>query len=115
VADGLNLWRESFRAWVDQGDHSVLSLSISAVGGTMAGFDPHLAIEFAVLAESDAIAHMAAFATNRDLVPLLESHPAEVAAARERVRDMDYDDAVAHLDALIGGLIGEPVAADEAS
>jgi len=114
VVEGMTLWRESVRAWVDQGDHAVLSIAMSGMAGGMAGTDPLTAIEFGALAESEAIAHLASFATISDLTPLLESHPDEVAAARARVRDMDYDEAVAHLDALIVRLIADAtVPADE--
>ena len=63
-------------------------------------------MEFAAIAESDAITHHAAFAMP-ELVPLAEELASEVDAARARAATMTYDDAMTFVYESLDRLIAE--------
>jgi hypothetical protein len=106
VPKGLTAWREVIRSMDDDGSRQTLSLALLSLAGVVADLNPPLAVQIAVIAESDAIAPIAALTTPH-LAPLAEAFPTEVEAARTRATAMSYDDAMAFLFDTIDTLIAE--------
>ena len=106
VPKGLTAWREVIRSMDDDGSRQTLSLALLSLAGVVADLNPPLAVQIAVIAESDAIAPIAALTTPH-LAPLAEAFPTEVEAAQTRATAMSYDDAMAFLFDTIDTLIAE--------
>jgi hypothetical protein len=106
VAEGLTEWRKVLPSYVSDGQRTDLALSLVALAGSLADVDPRVAVEIGAIAESDAIAPLAAFATPA-LAPLVGQLTAEIDEARVRVATMSYDDALAFIFDAIDRLIAE--------
>ncbi len=107
IGEGLSLWQEVLRVYQNHGERSVFSITLGGLAASLVHQYPNTAIEFAALAESDAITHFPAFTTDPVLGRLAESHAAEVAAARNRFEAFGYDDAVGFLADTCERLIAE--------
>jgi predicted ATPase len=107
IAEALSLWQEILRSYADGGERSVFSINLSSLALSVAPHDPSAAIELAALAESDAITAFASFTTQPELIRLAESHPAEVAAAKQRFEGFGYDEAVEFIAVTLDRLIAE--------
>ena len=90
----------------DNGERNLLTTR-SAHSPPRSARRPERALEFAAIAESDAIAPHAAITTFPELVQLAQHQVAEVAAAHARAATMSYDDAIALVFATIDQLIAE--------
>ena len=107
IADGLTTWNAVLHSYHDNGERNLLTISLGALAAALARVDPERALEFAAIAESDAIAAYAAITTFPELVQLAQHQVAEVAAAHARAATMSYDDAIAFVFATIDQLIAE--------
>jgi len=94
LIEGLLEWQELFRDYHHDGERFMLSTQLSGLANVLAPTHPATAADLAAIAESDAIAPIAAFSVQPYLVELGDDQHDAVAEAHERARSMSYDDAI---------------------
>ena len=97
VVDGLVTWRKVLRRSEENDERIFLASGIGLAADGLAQIDPVVAIDFAAIAESNAISPVAVFAVRPALARLAAEQPDEVAAARQRAATLSYDNAIAHV------------------
>ena len=107
IAAGLAACRSVLVAYADDGERSLLTMTIAIAADGLADHDPGAAIALAAIADSDAVTHFASWTTQPELQRLAEERPAEVVAAREWAAGLSYDDALVALFEIIDRLIAE--------
>jgi predicted ATPase len=107
IAAGLTEFRDALHHWDRGGEHLGIALSLPVIAGALASFEPGVAVDFAAIAESDAITRTAAFDAEPALTRLTDEHAADVAAAHGRAAAMSYHDALAFIFDTIDQLIAK--------
>jgi hypothetical protein len=100
LAAGLRLWRDVLRRFDWAGEHGQLTIQLAALGNSIAGLDPTLAVELAAISESGAIFHFSALDTPgfEQLIDTARAlGPDTLQAARTKAASMSYDDALNHV------------------
>jgi hypothetical protein len=102
-ADGLHLWKDQFSRLYWSGERGQPSMALGPMADSIADIDPDLAIEFAAISESDAIAPfpvfdaLAGYHYQRLAQALDELGPDALHAARSRAASMTYDEAMSYI------------------
>ncbi len=105
--DDLPEWRGVLSDAYDRSERFLLATSLATMGDTFAVSSPALAADLGAIAESDAIAPVASFTVQPDLIRLAIEQPELVAAARARASVMSYDEAMQHIFAAIDAVLAE--------
>jgi hypothetical protein len=100
-------WRAQLADHDERGERFLLTPLLATMGDTLATTLPELAADLAAIAESDAIAPVASFTVQPDLIRLVLEQPELVAAARARASTMSYDDAVAFIFAAFDAALAD--------
>jgi predicted ATPase/class 3 adenylate cyclase len=104
-AQGLREWQQVIRHCHDSGERFMLSMHISVLANTVASTHPTTAVDLATIAESEAIAPIAAFTVQPQLLQLGDDHTPTITAARQRARSMTYDEAIEYTIAAVDQII----------
>jgi len=107
MAQAIRDWRRAWLAYRDNGERFLVSNYLITLGNRLASTHPELALDFAAIAESDAIAAVAAFDAWPNLQRLAEERPESTEAARQRAKGMSYDAAIDFAIAALDRLIAE--------
>jgi predicted ATPase/class 3 adenylate cyclase/DNA-binding SARP family transcriptional activator len=97
---GLRLWRDVLRRFDWAGELGQLTIQLAALANSIAGLDPTLALELAIISESGAIFHFSALDTPgfQQLIDTArELGPDALHAARSRAATMTYDEAMSYV------------------
>jgi hypothetical protein len=100
LATGLRLWRDVLHRFDWAGELGQLTIQLAALGNSIAGLDPTLALELAAISESGAIFYFSALDTPgfQQLVDTArELGPDALQAARSRAARMTYDEAMSYV------------------
>ncbi len=106
VTEGLAAFGEALRSYDDAGARTVFTIILSDLAALLVPIDPLAAADLGALAESDAIAPLAAFGLP-DLATLAHERPADIASARARVAKLSPEDATALVFTTIDRLVAE--------
>ncbi len=94
VVTGLTIWQKVLRRSEENDERIFLASGIGLAADGLAQIDPVVAIDFAAIAESNAISPIAVFAVRPDLARLAAEQPDRVTAARQHAATLSYDNAI---------------------
>jgi hypothetical protein len=100
-------WRAVLVDHQERGERFMLSTTMATMGDVLAASFPAFAADVRAIAESGAIAPVASFTVQPNLIRLSLEQPELVAAARARASVMSFDDAMQHVFAAIEAVLAE--------
>jgi hypothetical protein len=89
----------------DNRERFMLSMHISVLANTVALTHPTTAADFAAIAESEAIAPVATFTVQPQLLQLGDDHAPAITAAQQRACSMSYEEAIEYTLAAVDQII----------
>jgi predicted ATPase/class 3 adenylate cyclase len=110
LATGLRLWSDVLRRFDWAGELGQLTIQLAALGNSIAGLDPTLALELAAISESGVIFYFSALDTpgfEQLIDTARELGPDALQAARTHAASMSYDDALSYVFDKLDHLIAE--------
>jgi predicted ATPase/class 3 adenylate cyclase len=104
-AQGLREWQQLIRRCHDNGERFMLSMHIATLANAVAPTHPTTAADLAAIAESEAIAPIATFTVQPQLLQLGDDHRPAISTAQQRARSMTYEEAIEYTLAAVDQII----------